>query len=439
MGCLTFLLAVGTVVFLAVVNRYAPNRRESKWRWVSIGSVLATIFWLGASALFSFYVSNFGNYNQMYGSLSTPIVLMTWLYLSSFLLLVGATVNAETEHQTTRDSTVGRDQPMGERQLDCAKTLAEGNCAAGEKFVTGYNCQGDPFINASGAMSRIGDFGVRLKCGLNPRQDDLFVETVRVDQTGNYAINPISKQTETWQDPAGGIPFACAVGASSTAPITNEDVNVLLLHDDTAFGFSSPGSDSDSVVIYDRCFRDSRGRLTTKYSQGQREDHFITWPANIQNHKIPIFEGEVIRLLHRWAPSQGYDKGTRFNSTDFTLYFKDWTNRTIWTLYIKLDGSNRIASSSIIPAGFVTVSPNTYAIPVDQDGYLVFKPGETLFQYTALFVQHVLNQSGSISPPPPGVSMCGVSQERIDFIASKMPLCADKVRSAMEGTTQWRN
>jgi membrane protein len=84
------------MVFLAVINRFAPNRRVSKWRWVSIGSVLATAFWILASALFSFYVSNFGNYNDIYGSLATPIVLMTWLYLSSFLLLVGATVNAET-------------------------------------------------------------------------------------------------------------------------------------------------------------------------------------------------------------------------------------------------------------------------------------------------------------------------------------------------------
>lgn len=117
------LLGVGTVFFLAVIYRYAPNRCDSKWRWVSVGSVLATVFWLLASALFSFYVSNFGNYNEIYGSLATPIVMMTWLYLSSFLLLIGATINAETEQQTTQDSTIGRDKPMGERGAYVADTV----------------------------------------------------------------------------------------------------------------------------------------------------------------------------------------------------------------------------------------------------------------------------------------------------------------------------
>lgn len=130
------LLAMGTVVFLAVINRYAPNRRDSKWRWVSVGSVLATVVWILASSLFSFYVSNFGNYNETYGSLATPIVLMTWLYLSSFLLLIGATVNAETEHQTTKDSTVGKTKPMGERGAYVADTLPASVAAKDKKDLT---------------------------------------------------------------------------------------------------------------------------------------------------------------------------------------------------------------------------------------------------------------------------------------------------------------
>ena len=91
---------------------------------MSVGSVLATVIWILASSLFSFYVSNFGNYNETYGSLATPIVLMTWLYLSSFLLLIGATVNADMEHQTSKDSTVGKAKPMGERGAYVADTLS---------------------------------------------------------------------------------------------------------------------------------------------------------------------------------------------------------------------------------------------------------------------------------------------------------------------------
>jgi len=105
------LVAVG----LAATYRYAPSRREAKWRWVSWGGVLATVVWLAASAGFSLYVAKFGNYDKTFGSLGAVVVLLTWLYLSAYIVLVGACLNAEMERQTGRDTTSGAEKPMGRR------------------------------------------------------------------------------------------------------------------------------------------------------------------------------------------------------------------------------------------------------------------------------------------------------------------------------------
>jgi membrane protein len=79
-----------------------------KWRWVSVGSVFAAFAWLAISALFSWYLSKFADYNATYGSLGAVIGLMMWLWLSVSVILIGAELNAEIEHQTARDTTVGR-------------------------------------------------------------------------------------------------------------------------------------------------------------------------------------------------------------------------------------------------------------------------------------------------------------------------------------------
>jgi membrane protein len=109
------LLVIAMFVGLAIVYRLAPDRDDPKWRWVSWGAVVATIGWLVASVLFSVYASNFGKYNETYGSLGAVIVLMVWLYLTALLILVGSEINAEIEHQTARDSTVGPERPLGTR------------------------------------------------------------------------------------------------------------------------------------------------------------------------------------------------------------------------------------------------------------------------------------------------------------------------------------
>lgn len=116
-------LLVPMMLALAVLYRFAPNRDAPQWRWISPGAVTATLLWMIASVLFTVYVSHFGSYDATYGSLGAIIVLLTWLYLSAYLVLLGAEINAEAERQTRKDTTVGAPQPMGERGARAADTL----------------------------------------------------------------------------------------------------------------------------------------------------------------------------------------------------------------------------------------------------------------------------------------------------------------------------
>ena len=94
------ILLVLVIIGLEVLYRYAPSRSEPRWRWVTVGSVVAAVTWLVASALFSWYITNFGNYNVTYGSLGAAVGMMMWMWISSIVVLVGAQLNAEIEHQT---------------------------------------------------------------------------------------------------------------------------------------------------------------------------------------------------------------------------------------------------------------------------------------------------------------------------------------------------
>jgi len=113
------------LVGLAVLYRYAPDRDEPQWRWVSPGAIVATALWIVGSICFSVYVGNFGSYNKTYGSLGGAVVLMTWLYLTAVVVLLGAAVNAQAERQTRKDTTKGQPQPMGTRDAKAADTLGE--------------------------------------------------------------------------------------------------------------------------------------------------------------------------------------------------------------------------------------------------------------------------------------------------------------------------
>jgi membrane protein len=109
------ILLVVVGLWLAVIYRYGPSRRDPKWRWVTWGSATASILWLTASILFSWYVANFDSYNKTYGSLGAGVGFMVWIWLSVVIVLLGADLNAEMEHQTARDSTEGAPKPLGAR------------------------------------------------------------------------------------------------------------------------------------------------------------------------------------------------------------------------------------------------------------------------------------------------------------------------------------
>lgn len=117
--------ALAASLVIGAIYRFAPDRRHARWRWLSAGSLFATIGWLGASIAFSFYVANFGNYGATYGALSAVVVMLMWLYLSAYILILGAELNSEIEHQTVRDTTVGAPKPMGERYAYVADTVGE--------------------------------------------------------------------------------------------------------------------------------------------------------------------------------------------------------------------------------------------------------------------------------------------------------------------------
>ena len=103
----------------------APDRDKPQWRWVSQGAITATILWIVASIGFTVYVANFNSYNKTYGSLGGAVILLTWLYLSAFMVLLGAVINAKSERQTRKDSTVGQPRAMGQRDALAADTLGE--------------------------------------------------------------------------------------------------------------------------------------------------------------------------------------------------------------------------------------------------------------------------------------------------------------------------
>jgi membrane protein len=108
-------LALVMATVLAVLYRFAPDRKDARWRWISGGAVLSTVLWLAVTIGFFAYVQNLGSYESTYGSLAGVAVSMFWVWVSVFLVIVGAAVNAEAERETVRDSTVGPERPPGER------------------------------------------------------------------------------------------------------------------------------------------------------------------------------------------------------------------------------------------------------------------------------------------------------------------------------------
>jgi membrane protein len=117
------LISVILLAALGLLYRFGPSRRPARWPWLGVGTVAAVLLWIAGSALLSWYLSNFGNYSATYGSLGAAIGLMMWMWMSAIIVLCGAELNSEIEHQTARDTTVGRPKPIGARGAVMADTL----------------------------------------------------------------------------------------------------------------------------------------------------------------------------------------------------------------------------------------------------------------------------------------------------------------------------
>ena len=116
-------LAAAMLLGLSVLYRYGPSRRAAKWQWISLGAVFATLTWFVGSTALSYYFANFANYNATYGSLGAAIGTMMWMWMSAIVILFGAELNSEIEHQTARDTTVGIEKPLGARGATMADTV----------------------------------------------------------------------------------------------------------------------------------------------------------------------------------------------------------------------------------------------------------------------------------------------------------------------------
>lgn len=117
------LLFIILLAALAILYRFAPSRDAPRWQWLSLGAVTAAMLWIAGSALLSWYLSEFANYNATYGSLGAAIGLMTWMWMSAIVIMFGAELNSEIERQTLRDTTTGQPKPLGTRQAVSADTV----------------------------------------------------------------------------------------------------------------------------------------------------------------------------------------------------------------------------------------------------------------------------------------------------------------------------
>ena len=117
-------LAIVLVLSLSMIYKIAPNRNNPQFGWVSWGAIFGTVVWILGSILFSWYVQNFGSYDDLYGSFAAVVILMLWLFLTAFIVLIGAEINSEMEHQTRYDTTIGKDMPLGKRNAYHADHVA---------------------------------------------------------------------------------------------------------------------------------------------------------------------------------------------------------------------------------------------------------------------------------------------------------------------------
>lgn len=124
-------------ILIALLYRYAPYRRSAQWRWLSYGTLVATVMWLLGSGGLSLYVRYFSSFSELYGSIGAVVALMLWFWLSAFVVLFGAELNCEMERQTSHDTTIGAARPIGERKAFAADTIGVENPWNNEDSDTG--------------------------------------------------------------------------------------------------------------------------------------------------------------------------------------------------------------------------------------------------------------------------------------------------------------
>jgi membrane protein len=118
------LLVLVAAAVAATLYRYGPSREDARWEWITPGSLFTAVTWLFLTVLFGVWVTTVSDYRVTYGSLGATVGLLTWMYLSAYVFVVGAELNSEIEHQTAKDSTTGKPQPMGKRGAWAADNVA---------------------------------------------------------------------------------------------------------------------------------------------------------------------------------------------------------------------------------------------------------------------------------------------------------------------------
>jgi membrane protein len=108
----------------ATLYRFGPSREDARWEWITPGSAFSAVTWLILTILFGLWVGTVSDYSATYGSLGATVGLLTWMYLSAYVFILGAELNSEIEHQTAKDSTTGRPQPLGSRGAWAADNVA---------------------------------------------------------------------------------------------------------------------------------------------------------------------------------------------------------------------------------------------------------------------------------------------------------------------------
>ena len=170
----------------ACLYRWGPSRAKPKWRWITPGSILSVGVILIVSALFSWYVANFGSYNATYGSLGALIGFLTWIWITVTILIIGGELNSEMEHQTYHDTTTPPDRPFGSRDARMADTIGESadgskpeRGAGGEPTRARTEDRSDDSQAGSASASHNASFARRARDGSDPFAEDMAEERRR--------------------------------------------------------------------------------------------------------------------------------------------------------------------------------------------------------------------------------------------------------------------